>query len=227
MTDLLTRLESAEVGRPSSVMMARDPEVLETMLRFYAWPGARVLDVTANRRRMWDGVSHDGDVVFADIDPAVRPDIVCDFRSITVEDESFDVIVFDPPHLPAAAATQSACPQYVSDYGLRAAPRADNIAEYFDPFLSEAARVLRSDGLVFAKLKDFVHNHRYQWMLAAFAAAVQRSDGLTACDLIVKRDPCGGNLKSGRWQKAHHARNAHCWWIVVRKGRCEAQRRAA
>lgn len=45
--------------------------------------------------------------------------------------------------------------------------------------------------------------------------------GLTACDLVVKRDPSAGNLKSGRWKKAHHVRNAHCWWAVVRKGRCE------
>lgn len=212
------------ISRPSSVMMARDPEVLQTMLDFYAWPTARVLDVTANRRRMWRGVKHVGEVLFADIDPEMKPDIVCDFRDITMQSASVDVVVFDPPHLPAAAGTAASDPQYVADYGLARAPKADNISEYFPPFLSEAERVLRSEGLIFVKIKDFVHNHKYQWMLAAFINAVERQSGLTACDLIVKRDPCGGNLKSGKWQRAHHARNAHCWWIVVRKGRCESRR---
>lgn len=95
------------------------------------------------------------------------------------------------------------------------------LAGYFVPFLAEASRVLRPGGIVFAKIKDYVHNHRYQWMLVEWVLAVRSTPGLTACDLIIKRDPCGGNLKSGRWKRAHHARNAHCWWAVVRKGRCE------
>ncbi len=90
----------------------------------------------------------------------------------------------------------------------------------FVPFLREAKRVLRPDGLVFAKIKDYVHNHRYRWMHLFFVGGCKKV-GLTPCDLVIKRDPCGGNLKSGRWKNAHHARNVHCYWIIVRKGRCE------
>lgn len=212
--------------RPLSVMLARDPEVLRTMLEFYAWPGASVLDVTANERRMWSGV-HWPAVTFADLDPAMRPDIVADFRTLPVAAASYDVIVFDPPHLPAAAASPESLKRFVGNYGLGHAPRADNISGYFAPFLTEAARVLRPDGLIFAKLKDFVHNHLYQWTLADFIDAARTQEGLTPCDLIVKRDPAGGGLKSSKWQRAHHVRNAHCWWIVVRKGRCESKRKAA
>jgi hypothetical protein len=218
--------EATVSARPSSVMMARDPEVLQTMLDFYAWPTARVLDVTANRRRMWKGVVHSGEILFGDIDPEMEPDIICDFRDVPMQSASVDVIVFDPPHLPVAAASAASDQDFVGRYGLAQSFKADNIAEYFPPFLTEAARLLRPEGLVFVKLKDFVHNHKYQWMLAAFINAVEAQDGLTACDLIVKRDPSAGNMMSGRWQKAHHARNAHCWWIVVRKGRCESRRAA-
>lgn len=213
--------------RPLSVMDARDPEVLSLMLKFYAWPEAKVLDVTANERRMWKGVAHPGGVTYADIDPAMNPDILADFRSLPCENESFDVIVFDPPHLPAAAASPESMARFVGNYGLSHAPKGDNIAAYFPPFLKEAARVLRREGLIFAKLKDFVHNHAYQWMLAEFVMAARAQEGLTPCDLIVKRDPNGGGLKSSKWQKVHHVRNAHCWWIVVRKGRCETRRKAA
>lgn len=209
--------------RPLSVIEARDPEVLQTMLEFYSRPEAEVLDVTANARRMWQGVEHRGRVVYADIDADMKPDVVADFRSLPFGAASFDVIVFDPPHLPAAAASAESSEQYVRDYGLSRSARADNISGCFAPFLVEATRVLRPEGLVFAKLKDFVHNHAYQWTLTDFVSAVRAQPGLTPCDLIVKRDPAGGNLKSSKWQKAHHVRNAHCWWVVVRKGRCEAR----
>lgn len=208
--------------RPDSVMLARDPEVLRLMLAFYVSPGAKVLDVTAQRRRMWNGVEWPG-VVYADIDPEMKPDILADFRALPVPDGCFDVIVFDPPHIPAAAASKESGEEYRDHYGIALAPHADNISGYFAPFLKEAHRVLRREGVIFAKLKDFVHNHAYQWTLADFISAVRNQDGLTPCDLIVKRDPCGGNLKSSRWKKAHHARNSHTWWIVVRKGGCESR----
>lgn len=209
--------------RPLSVIEARDREVLRFLLDFYAWPTATVLDVTANRRKMWDMIAWPK-VTYIDIDPAVGPDIVADFRILPVASASYDVLVFDPPHLPAAAASRASCRQMISDYGLTHAPRADNVSLYHTPFLAEAVRVLRPDGLIFCKLKDFVHNHQYQWSLVDFITAVRRQPGLTPCDLIVKRDPSGGNLKSGRWKRTHHVRNAHCWWIVVRKGRCEARK---
>lgn len=218
--NLLTNIVES---RPDSVMLARDPEVLRTMLDFYAWPTARVLDVTANERRMWRGVGWPS-VTYADIDPQMNPDIIADFRALPVENESYDVIVFDPPHLPAAASSPESDQAFVGRFGLGYSPHADNISEYFAPFLAEAHRVLTTDGLVFAKLKDFVHNHAYQWTLTDFIGAVRVQPGLTACDLIVKRDPSAGNMKSSKWQKAHHVRNAHCWWIVVRKGRCESRR---
>ena len=59
-------LTNSTPTRPLSVMLARDPEVLRTMLDFYAWPAAQVLDVTANERRMWKGV-HWPRVTYSDV----------------------------------------------------------------------------------------------------------------------------------------------------------------
>lgn len=212
--------------RPNSVMMARDPEVLQTMLDFYARPGAPVVDVTCNERRMWKSVTWDGPVTYCDIDALVKPDVVCDFRTLPFEDDSIAVLIFDPPHLPRAGGSPKSMRQMKADYGLARAPKADNVNEYWAPFLSEAKRVLEDDGLIFAKLSDYVHNHKHQWLLVSFINAVEKVGGLMACDLIIKRDPCGGNLASGRWRNAHHVRNSHAWWIVVRKGRCEPKHKA-
>lgn len=211
--------------RPYSLIEGRDPDVLRILLGFYQRPEkGMIVDVTANRRKMWSGLDTSG-VTFCDVDEQVRPDIVCDFRSLPFADGSASLIVFDPPHLPAAAASPRSLGQYQRDYNLLSSGRGDNPHAWFAPFLAEAKRVLLPGGLVFAKLCDFVHNHRYQWAIVDFVNAVRQVDGLTACDLIVKRDPCGGNLKSGRWVTSHHVRRCHSWFVVVRKGKCEPSER--
>lgn len=202
--------------------MGRDCELLGEMFAFYAPEAQVIVDVTCNARRMWAGSKLK--VLCCDIDPAVKPDVVCSFASLPLEPGTVDVLVYDPPHLPLAAASPRSVRQYKQDYGLARSVKGNNVTALHAPFLEEAKRVLVQDGLIFAKIKDYVHNHRYQWNLEEFNAAV-RATGLTPCDLIVKRDPAGGNLKSGRWQKSHHVRNVHCYWVVVRKGRCEARPR--
>jgi hypothetical protein len=203
-------------------MEARDPEVLASMLAFYAPTATRIVDCTANERRMWKGLDT-GRVSFCDIDPTMRPDFVASFADLPFEDGSVDVLVFDPPHLPNAASSPKSDQGFARRYGLSMGGGNPDINHFFPPFLSEARRVLVNDGLIFAKLKDFVHNHAYRWTLTDFINAVRSQPGLTPCDLIVKRDPSGGRMMSGRWKNAHHVRNAHCWWVVVRNGRCEGK----
>jgi hypothetical protein len=171
---------------------------------------------------MWIGINK-SEVVFCDLDPSMSPDICCDFTRLPFADGSISLLIFDPPHLPVAAGTEKSLRHFVDNYGLSSSLRADNIAGYFRPFLEQARRVLMKDGLIFVKLCDFVHNHRYQWSLVDLICAVRQTEGLTACDLIVKKDPSAGNLASGKWKESHHARRSHCYWIIVRKGKCESK----
>jgi SAM-dependent methyltransferase len=202
------------------VFLGKDHALLDMMLDFYAPEARQLRDVCCNQRRMWRGSRWAGRVLYYDNDPAMSPDVVCDWSRLPDADSTVDVLVYDPPHLPQAAASPQSLAHYGTNYGLRQSTRDDNVAALHEPFLREALRVLKPDGLVLAKIKDYVHNHRYQWNLELFNG-VARAVGLTPCDLVIKRDPCGGNLKSGRWARSHHARNTHCYWVVVRKGKCE------
>ena len=207
-----------------SVFMGTDRQLLPELFGFYAPNAQEVRDVTANSRKMWKGVSLPFTPLWYDIDPVMRPDVVCSWDQLPDKDASVDVLVYDPPHLPLASASVMSMKQMVESYGLAHSVQGDNISAMHLSFLLEAKRVLKHDGLIFAKIKDYVHNHKYQWNMEEFNIAV-RTSGMTPCDLIIKRDPCGGNLKSGRWEKAHHARNTHCYWIVVRNSsRCEKKR---
>lgn len=211
--------------RLRSVFTGKDCDLLPRMLSFYAPDARDILDVTANARRMWRGVETMAPVHFVDIDPAMNPDTVADFRALPFPAESWDLIVFDPPHLPAAAASPKSYQGFAKRNGLSHGGTGNNISHLFPPFLAEAHRILRPDGLIFSKIKTFVHNHAFQATLCDFTIAVRETPGLTHCDEIVKFDPVASNLTSGKWEKAHHARGAHCFWVVVRKGRCEPRGR--
>jgi hypothetical protein len=179
---------------------------------------------------MWRGVTRsDTQVLYFDADFSVSPQVVCTWDKLPIRDASVDVIIYDPPHLPLAAATRasyhpdSTCPLYKRYYGLEKSIKGDDISALHPPFLSEAKRVLVPDGLIFSKIKDFIHNHEYRWNMHLFNNKV-REAGMTPCDLIIKLDPCGGNLKSGRWIRSHHAKGVHCYWVVVRNSaRCESK----
>ncbi|WP_339182839.1 class I SAM-dependent methyltransferase [Paenibacillus sp. FSL R5-0701] len=69
----------------------------------------RVLDACCGSRMFWFDKQND-DVVYADIRELtdtlcdgrtlnVAPDVISDFRNMPFEDESFYMVVFDPPHL--------------------------------------------------------------------------------------------------------------------------------
>lgn len=217
---------SSEVARPLSAVFGRDSMALPLLFQVHAPHAVDVLDCTHNKGVMWKGLPYKP--VTMDIDPQWGTDIVGDFRDmVSVKDKSFDVIVFDPPHLPVAAASENSSGIWRSQYGLTddagQGRDGDNVSDMFAPFLAEAKRVLKPDGVVFAKIVDIVHNHRYQWQHVDLVLAA-RMVGMTPCDMLVKIDPCGGNLKSGRWQKVHHFKRSHCYWMVIRNStKCECR----
>lgn len=203
----------------ASVWYGTDAELLEKLLDFY--PRSRpqcILDATVNQGRFWKS-SH-RPVIGLDIEVHHRPTVVGDNWHIPFRDESFDVVVYDPPHVPNQGKDLSK--DFNSRFGLVLKSPAENgynFSHLYPPFAQEAYRVLEPEGLLFAKISDYVHGHRFQWahveMIKAAVAA-----GFCPCDCIVKVRQ--GPIISPRWKKAHHARRHHCYWLIFRKSdKCE------
>lgn len=202
-----------------SVWEGSDAELLERMLDFYpkTTPTA-ILDATVNAGRFWVGSSRP--VIGLDIDPRHKPDVVGDNTAMPFVDASFDVVVYDPPHVPNQGRDRTK--DFTTRFGLvgKATPQQGyNFTHTFPPFVREAYRVLRPSGVMFAKLTDYVHGHRFQWAHVEFLQAA-RAIGFTACDCVVKVRK--GPITDPRWKTAHHARRHHCYWLVLRKSsKCE------
>src|SRR5438067_5869658 len=146
-----------------SVWYGEDCELLEKMLDLYPHQAPRlILDATVNAGRFWRGTRKN--VVGMDIDPRHGPDVVGDNTRMPFPDECFDVVVYDPPHIPNQGRDRAK--DFTTRFGLGEKSSAGNgysFTHLFPPFLAEAYRVLRAEGILLCKIADYVHNHRYQW----------------------------------------------------------------
>lgn len=214
------RLASDSTYQPiASVWHGTDAALLETMLEFYPpRPPKMILDATFNAGRFWKGSSRK--IIGVDIDPRFHPTVVADNRDMPFDDDHFDVVVYDPPHVPNQGKDRSK--DFNTRFGLviKSLPGGGyNLNHLYQPFALEAFRVLKPGGVLFCKITDYIHDHRYQWAHIEFmqsAVAV----GFCACDCIVKVRK--GPIIDPKWKKAHHARRHHCYWLVFRKSaHCE------
>jgi hypothetical protein len=202
-----------------SVWEGEDATLLEKMLQFYpkAWPD-RILDATANSKRFWkDSTRH---VVGLDIDVRYRPEVLGTSTCLPFKTAAFDVVVYDPPHIPNQGKDNQKDFHTRFGLGLKSSANTNyNFSHTYPPFLQEAYRVLMSEGVLFCKITDYIHNHRFQWAHIDLIQAATAA-GFYACDCIVKVRK--GPIIDPRWKVAHHARKYHCYWLVFRKSnRCE------
>ncbi|HLA09517.1 MAG TPA: hypothetical protein VJ023_02800 [Pyrinomonadaceae bacterium] len=219
--------ENASTYEPlSSVWEGTDGDLLEAMLSFYPTiPPEPILDATYNTGRFWKGSKRS--VVSMDIDPRHNPMIVCDNRQMTgVPSAEFGAVVFDPPHVGPQGRDKSK-KRFDVDFGATVECGKEhnwNLSYLYPPFLKEAKRVLKPDGLLLAKITDMVNNHKSKWPHTDFMRMADEA-GFTVCDLIIKVR--NGPMVSNKWKEAHHARKRHCFWIVCRNGNaCEREVKA-
>jgi SAM-dependent methyltransferase len=202
-----------------SVWYNDDKSFLEQALDFYPHRQVTsILDCTVNRGRFWKDSKYKTLVTGMDINPIYGPALVDDNRVMsTVADGSFDVVVYDPPHLPNQGGDKAK--DFRDRFGLGEKSSTYSLSHDFPAVLSQVKRVLKDDGLCLAKVTDYVHNHRYRWVLLDLVQAV-RSAGMTPCDLLVKVRK--GPIMDPKWKTRHHARKCHSYWVAIRNSHsCE------
>ncbi|MDM8007403.1 MAG: hypothetical protein QUV05_14785 [Phycisphaerae bacterium] len=202
-----------------SIWEGDDAELIQRMVTFYPRRTPRlILDATVNTGRFWRNSGLP--VIGIDLESSHRPSVVADNRQMPFADQAFDLVVYDPPHVPNQGKDRSK--DFNTRFGLvfkSPAASGYNFSHLYPPFLEEAYRVLAPEGLVFAKIADYVHGHRFQWAHLEFVTAAAKA-GFMPCDCIVKIRR--GPIICPRWRNAHHARRQHCYWVVLRKSpKCE------
>jgi SAM-dependent methyltransferase len=125
--------------------------------------GKKILDMTCGSRSIWFNKEHPAAVYFdkrcEDFDLYfgkgrtslhhchVRPDVQGDFTALPFEDESFSLVVFDPPHLTGAKETA----WLVKKYG----KLDENWPQMLHDGFAEGMRVLKPDGVLIFKWSEY------------------------------------------------------------------------
>ena len=125
--------------------------------------GKKILDMTCGSRSIWfdktnplavycDKREEDMTMFFgrAHTSPHqlnVHPDVVCDFTDLPFADNSFSLVVFDPPHLLRAKETA----WLVKKYG----KLDENWREMLHDGFQEGMRVLKPDGVLVFKWSEY------------------------------------------------------------------------
>lgn len=203
----------------ASVWYGDDAELLEQLLRFYPRRRPRrILDATVNGGRFWRDSKRS--IIGLDLEVKHKPSVVADNAAMPFKAAFFDVVVYDPPHIPNQGRDKQK--DFNTRFGLGIKSPKEHgysFSHTYPAFLKEAWRVLRAEGVLLCKITDYIHNHRYQWASVDLIDAA-RAVGFLACDCIVKVRK--GPIVDPKWKQAHHTRRQHCYWLVFRKSdRCE------
>jgi SAM-dependent methyltransferase len=202
-----------------SVWNGEDAELIERLLKLYPRrPPKLILDATVNGGRFWRGNKRK--VIGLDIEISHRPTLVADNTKMPFKGGFFDVLVYDPPHIPNQGRDKQK--DFTVRFGLGSHSPKEmgyTFTHTFPPFVKEAYRVLKPEGILLCKIADYVHHHRYQWAHVELIQAA-RGAGFQPCDCIIKIRK--GPIIDPRWKVAHHTRRQHCYWLVFRKSKkCE------
>jgi len=207
--------------RPTALVHGTDQDCLKALLTLHASSANPViLDTTFGYGSMWKGMPAQWQPVER-LDRRPLPGVtkIGDFRKMPrAWTNKYDVVVFDPPHRTESGKTSL----FADRYGLldESVAHAPDISHLFAPFLRQANRVLRPNGIILAKLIDVVHRGVMHWQIKDFLVAVDNMPGLVACDRQIKDEPKAKNLNNWSAGAVRHNRCDYVYWIVVRKGRC-------
>lgn len=119
----------------------------------------KILDVTCGSRTIWFDKNHPAAVycdkrkethtgIWGDSEHSciIDPDVVCDFTELPFKDNTFSLVVFDPPHLVKAWDTS----WLVKKYG----KLDQNWPNMLHDGFTECMRVLKSDGVLIFKWSE-------------------------------------------------------------------------
>ena len=103
----------------------------------------RVLDITAGKRAIWFDKEF---ATFVDHRIETKPDVVADSRCLPFQSGTFDLVVFDPPHVNFGANAEMS-----KTYGHST---TEEIRDFVREGSKEAYRVLKAEGLMALKWND-------------------------------------------------------------------------
>ena len=149
-----------------------------------------------------------------DLDPTTYATKQEDFRHTTWEDNTFDVVAFDPPYVSVGGRESSTIKDHHERYGMAETPTTPLKLwlELIVPGLIEATRICRPGGIILFKTMNYISSGHYQNQLGwSYSAAAGM--GLQLEDQFILVGEPGRQSQ----KRQVHARNNYSVLLVFRK----------
>lgn len=182
-----------------SVLTGTNADLIHAIAPIYL-DGRTVLDITYGRGGWWRRYTPD---TLAHHDLATDG---VDFRALPEADNSWNVVCYDPPYIPAGGAETTTAPDFQDRFGLRCGRSQADLAALILDGLTEASRV--ASEAVLLKCTDYVNGGAFTPMSYRIAAAAE-TIGLSLWDEIIHHSgsgPGGHNISRQMRTRREHSK---------------------
>lgn len=191
-----------------ALVRGNNADLIKEVARLYVTdPTTTIADVTFGSGTFWKKTPH---LNVTGSDLLTKPERPYDFRKLPYEDNSYDIVVLDPPYLVFPG-------NHMSDARYKNAQTTagyyyDDIRKLYRDGIKEAQRVAKRQ--IWVKCKDAVSNSAQRWLHVHVLQDAEQL-GLIGRDLFIL--DASSRTPNGRWTTQHHARKpiSYLWVLDV------------
>jgi ubiquinone/menaquinone biosynthesis C-methylase UbiE len=222
--DVWTCSKSLVLSRHGPVMTSirgDNADLMEQVARLYLPPGSIVADVTYGLGAFCRQIDvQQYRLLKSDLAPLLPKAgqgfsdvIAADFRCLPYRDETFDVVVLDPPYMHGGKTIKRS----INDCYLNNNGSGKDILELYRAGIAEAHRVLKTKGLVMVKVGDEVESGKVQFAHIAVHGQLEGSGFEVVQYFVLTRK----DTPLMRQTYQLHARSNHSFLLRARKRRAK------
>lgn len=191
----------------------RQEEILSNILKLYA-PNGIDADLTYSIGQFYKSGEVPPPRLKYDISPKTADTVQADSRAISLNSETCECIVFDPPFL--ATKGQSLKTVVGNNIARRFGvfPTEAELYDYYLKSIAEISRILKNGGIAIVKCQDKVSS-RKQYLSHNFILNSAAEQGLYCEDIFILL--ARNRLLSPKHTNQKHARKYHSYFLVFRK----------